>query len=130
MILKRKPKKPVRKMVRDCRDITHCFDGELQDVIDELNSRVDNTALKQIISVNQHYDYVGVEIETQRMETDEEFEVRMVPYKQKLAEYEAWYKDNQAEIEAELDLRKNKKEYAKQKEIKKLQNKLDQLKAS
>jgi predicted transposase YbfD/YdcC len=130
MKLKSKPKKPVRKGVSSSKCIMYDIHGDLIDTVKFLADLIDEDAISQKVEVSHYYDDVSIELTTVKPESDEVFNKRMDNYKARKKVYDAWYAENKDEIEAEIKMREDKKEYTKQKEIRKLQEKLDKLKAN
>jgi bifunctional DNA-binding transcriptional regulator/antitoxin component of YhaV-PrlF toxin-antitoxin module len=83
---------------------------------------------KIVIKIEYNWDDCNVGAVLIEDETDEEYNVRILAYKEKLSEYNKWYKDNKEDIEAELDRRAKLAQEKAEKNIlaekKRLENKL------
>ncbi len=69
-----------------------------------------------------------IEVYGLRDETDAEFNKRLDSYNKRKTEYDAWYKANKKEIEAELKSREDGLTAKKRREIEQLESKLKRLK--
>lgn len=123
--LRSRPKEPVRF---HSRNYTSTYDGEsLYDVLGRLPKNVDlhNTT----IEVKKDYGYdscdVSLRITFPEVETDEDLQVRMEAYQEKLKAWESWFDENQEQIKLRALEDRQKDFKAKQRREEALRKKLE-----
>lgn len=123
MRIKRKPVAPIRKSVKKTKYLED-FANVLQLVTwcEDMGLALGDT------TIEQYYDG-STELVWTSPESDASFDRRLAKYHMDLEVYSAWYKQNQQEIEEELDRRAIAQEKKNKVQIKKLEAQLAKYKA-
>lgn len=129
--IRSKPKRPKRSTITHRHDV---YDGM---TLWEINdAEIPDSAE---FSFDRYDDFHPVELVWTAYETDEDYQAKLKAYKNRLDNYERWYKENQEDIENEIALReteaaerveKDKEKALKraEKEYKEAKRKIDKLK--
>jgi len=115
MKIKRKPTKPKRKTLKFTESfyLSSYEPLTMEHMFNKIKEQAGpDTKLSDVTcqEVCSGYDYEAAEVylRCERLQTDEEYQVSIDEYKKKKKEYDAWFKDNEAEIEKELTARKKR----------------------
>ena len=102
--LKKKPgKKPVRKYIKTCETLSYSITGEqLLEIISKLEKQGVSPSEMSLGIEYGYYDEQNLVLIYMRPEDEKNYQKRVESWQKRVDEYEAWYKDNREQIEAEL----------------------------